>query len=459
MNKKILIKKSIIIILILLFGLSNFNQLVNGENLKEHKSIIDYENNLKTKKEKIKDGAKNVALFPFKLVGAVFDILLDISDALVPADSPEWEEYRALKNATPAENTTRTFPVRNHIALTVPKSQKLEFIADLNNAMDKILKQKPKIANTTAHTYLEYITLEDANFTKHYENFLNSPNNMKSNAKIVENLQFYTSLSSGLFNAYLMPFLEISDKYNLNWESAIECCNFEYENCTAEDNAIWSIQTLAYIEKNYLLKYKVKGIQDLHALIRYTAQVHDNFENWGEEIKTYSINFEKDKVANFYAKYIQKLEHRPPITDIFLYKGDIPRDVVFFSNPMVIQILPNGFLANVGNDNFYNAIIFVQANDAHLLDYGDYFDPYLPLQFTGRYYTYQTIVGTYKRVPIFKIVLGQPNKIPNYKEPLYFIQKPDYNYLNENDRYFPEHINLINEQNIYKYGDLYRKWR
>jgi hypothetical protein len=148
------------------------------------------------------------------------------------------------------------------------------------------------------------------------------------------------------------------------------------------------------------------------------------------KIYTYSRKYEETKAQNFYKKNIEtKLKSEPAeaIMDSIVNFLPFQRNVLYIGHPVVIQIFQDGFLADFAPGEYqYQSVIFVQDKDSRKLLAGDYFDPFLPIKFTGRHFTYTNIYGERRVVPIFNVCLSTAKSqvLPQIKDTFYFVKKP-----------------------------------
>lgn len=112
------------------------------------------------------------------------------------------------------------------------------------------------------------------------------------------------------------------------------------------------------------------------------------------------------------------------------------------------------FLADTGVE-YYNrhGVIYINANDSRRLLAGDWFEPYLPVKFTGRYFYYRNYYGETRKAPMFNIIfpISDNNKppLPQITEKFYFASKPTYEYPKPNRTYpIPDYIEVGNERRM-----------
>lgn len=318
-------------------------------------------------------------------------------------------------------------------ATKIPRSQVKEYKKDMTQVLNSILDDKDR----ESLTYREYFTKVYDDELNWYENiFIPDKNNMK------RNYEFNNTINSKLgkindiiITQWYEQFKPVITKYNL--EICSEC---DYNE---------------YIIKYYLKKYQiprtkefVKLKEDSRIYVISICQVRDKIFNYSQE-------YETKKAENFYNKSVApKLNSNSPL-NIMVYLtqvGKFDTNQLYYGNPKVMQIVQGGFLADFAPydySNYINTIVFVKASDAHKLKHGDYFEPYLPLKFTGQYYTYRTMVGERKTVPVFNIAL-KTNKnvnIPEMGDKFYFIEKP--NWKKQIKDYSLDSLYVINERRIF----------
>lgn len=320
---------------------------------------------------------------------------------------------------------------------------------DLTKCLHKILYEKPEISNTKANNYKEFIISKYKECKDLYFSFTKNKNNMEENSKYEQEIWFSSQLIRGFQGSINVPFFEIGYKYNLKFDEAIP-----YTEKDEEDDGInWNFRTLNYIKDNYLKKYNLSNIEELDELQNLISETAINLDIMATEIKNYSIEYENKKLEDLKKNYKSnnlKISSFPLPYD--LYTNHLSSDVIYRTNPEVLQLFSDGFTADTDTYN-QTGLIFVKANDSKLLLNGDCFDPFLPVHFTGKYKNYENIYGEITSVPVFEIIMREYNPFQSQK--FYFIQSPTYKY-----KELPEHIYVINERRaIYNGGNPYAKYR
>lgn len=212
----------------------------------------------------------------------------------------------------------------------------------------------------------------------------------------------------------------------------------------------------------YLKKNKVSHFKDLLVFSSDIATIISQITEYKTIISEYSHKYEKAKIENFYNKTILPRLEATKLTNlfyVFMYNESPKVGVHYFAKPEVIQILTNGFLADLGA-SYYNSVIYVKDNNSKKLWVGDVFDPFIPLKFTGQYFYYTNLFGERRKAPIMVIAFPScTNKtLPQIGETFYFEEKPHYSYNNSN--YCSKDIYVINDRRAYyNGGNPYFKWK
>ncbi len=329
-------------------------------------------------------------------------------------------------------------------ATKISRSQIKEYKKDMTQVLNSILDDK----NMEGLTYREYFTKVYDDELNWYENvFIPDKNNMK------RNYEFNMGINSklGKINDVVITqwyeyFKPVIIKYNLEI-----CSNCDYNQ---------------YIIKYYLKKHRIPRTEELIKLKEDSRIYVISICQVRDKILGYSQEYETQKISNFYNKSIVPILNKHNPLNIMMYLTQVrnfDKSQLYYGNPKVIQILNGGFLADFDSfaPSYYNTVIFVKAQDAYKLKYGDYFDPYLPLKFTGQYYTYRTLSGEKRTVPIFIIALSSNKNIniPEMADKFYFIEKPNWKDTIKN--YSLDSLYVINKRRIFDNKDRspYFKYR
>lgn len=304
----------------------------------------------------------------------------------------------------------------------------------ISNELDKSIEE----ANTL---YLKANTI--------YAQFLKNKNQMKQNKDFITTLGLYEEdISSPEFELY-KRLLELTQKYDSNVINEVPATDFA--------GALYDF-LVPYFKKNNV---KYSKLDELSTFIAIKAEKIEDFK---KEIYNYSYSYEQNKVYNFYNKVILPKLESTKLTNLFyiiMYNERPKVGVHYFAKPQVIQVLSGGFLADLNPYQAqYNSVIYVKDSNSSKLMAGDVFDPFLPMKFTGQYFTYRNMYGERRQVPIMVVAFPAcaNNTLPQIGEQFYFTEKPHYSYNNED--YCTKSIYVINDRRAYRNaGNPYMRWK
>jgi hypothetical protein len=321
----------------------------------------------------------------------------------------------------------------NATSLKIPKEHKKQYQAEIY-----------EVINTNIDINRKKVDAASIKARNIYQAFLKDKNQMKRNFDFCNELKdLIGEISTAEFYLYL-NLINTTDKY-------ISIKNL----MPATDYA----GTLSDFIRPYMKKNKIDCTK-IDEQIAYNQTKVQEIIDIKVKIYTYSRKYEETKAQNFYKKNIEtKLKSEPAeaIMDSIVNFLPFQRNVLYIGHPVVIQIFQDGFLADFAPGEYqYQSVIFVQDKDSRKLLAGDYFDPFLPIKFTGRHFTYTNIYGERRVVPIFNVCLSTAKSqvLPQIKDTFYFVKKPHWDASAVNNPWAIDHIELLNERRLY-----YSKWK
>lgn len=319
-------------------------------------------------------------------------------------------------------------------ATKLTKEQVPEFKQIAEQVLNKINNEPVADGKKTYKQYIIDMYKEDCAL---YNDFLANKNIMKRNNDYVEKFMQNSATIDTLADCINEDLSPLFVKYRF--------ISNEIENSGTNN--------FEFLYRNYFKKYKIQGYEEFKELFALANNTQNTVLDLRQEIIKYSKTYEAIKAQNFYKNNIMsKMED---LSTVLLQNFPLNTDKIYLGKMRVIYVYPNGFLADVGSEAFYNPVIlYVQSSLSKKLAYGDYFDPFIPLKFTGQYKTYTTMANSKNTVPIFReMSLSEyRNSIPKIKETFYFIPKPEY-------KIEIDSIQLVNEYIGAKTGNPYRSWR
>ena len=317
--------------------------------------------------------------------------------------------------------------------MKVPKENRKQYQAEMNKVIDNdiiTIRKKVDEANAKAKNI--------------YQAFLQDKNQMKRNYDFYNQLDnLGLEIGSVEFDLYL-NLIKTTGKY-LDIKNTVPATDYA--------------GTLSDFIRPYMKKNKIDCAK-IDKQIEYNRIKRQEIDNIRIKIYNYSLQYEETKAKNFYEKNVEpKVNNTQPqaLMNTIMSFQPFRTNVFYYGNPVVIQIFQDGFLADLapGQDQF-QSVIFVQDRNSSRLLRGDYFDPFLPVKFTGRYFTYTNIYGERRVVPIFNVYLPTYKKqsLPQIKETFYFAAKPHWDGSALNNHWAIDHISLLNERRLY-----YSRWK
>lgn len=272
-----------------------------------------------------------------------------------------------------------------------------------------------------------------------YQNYLQNKNLMKRNYEYTNKLnELARSTESFDFRLYI-DLIDATDKY----------VSISKDVPATDDST-----TLLNFVYPYLKNNKIKNGDLTVELSNYASGKAIEIDKLRNEIITYSREYEKAKANKF---YINKVRNNGIINldnKFALRQYDLSKNLIYTTMAEVIQIVPGGILANTISGD--GPTIYIKTGATQKLEFGDKFNPFLPIKYLGTNYTYTTLFGNRNSVPVFQEILPQEYKqktiIPKINEQFYFIEKPEW----ENTL---EWVGLVNPQLTYKYHDIIRPYR
>lgn len=289
-----------------------------------------------------------------------------------------------------------------------------------------------------------------------YNSFVKDKNNMKQNYDFVNCLNnVIADLQTSEFNLYF----KLLNKTNEFLETQISLPG-------TDDESILYEAVIPYLKKNRInRKILMDFLYNTNEKYKYVKQVRD-------EIQEYSIAYEKQKSENFYNNYVEpKLNKAKPIDIYDDYTWRVTGfsvNEIYLSLPRIIQIFQESFLADVSTSYYDTGLktILIKDKASYKLDSDDRFELPLALKFTGQYYSYRTIRGDKKTVPIFRLatyneIKQKFGKAPTIGEPFYFAGKVDYNILFEEQirKIYNRPIRLVNMTYKFAPFNTFRIWK
>lgn len=286
--------------------------------------------------------------------------------------------------------------------IEIPKEKRAEYkIAIEKIIADEVPKAKIEIDKTYNSAY------------KEYQIFLQDKNQMKRNSQYIIDLEGY---SKGTESPEYYLYLKLIDKTG------------EYVNMREKVPNTDFIVDLAECIYPYLKKYKISNTNELVDLSNYGEARAKAIDAFHKEIYDYSLKYEENKANNFYEMHVANKSIDLDNTLSFRGYSALKTNVIYISKINVLQILDNGFLGITYAGQ--GKTIYVLTNSSYRLSHGDILIPYLPVKYTGRYYTYKNLYGEYLKVPMFTEVLPLEYKKSmayiKIGEPFYFAEKPEW---------------------------------
>ncbi len=275
--------------------------------------------------------------------------------------------------------------------------------------------------------------------SKLYQNYSQNKNLMKQNYNYTEKLnELARSTKSFEFGLYL-DLIDATDKY----------VSLKDKIPATDDSTTLLIFIYPYLKNN-----KIKNKDLINELSHYADNKAIEIDKLRNEIILYSREYEETKANKF---YVNKVRNNGIVNldNIFaLGQYNLSKNFIYTTMAEVIQIVPGGILANTINGD--GPTIYIKTGAVQKLEFGDRFNPFLPVKYLGTNYTYTTVFGNRNSVPVFQEILPQEYRQkatpPKINEQFYFIEKPEW----ENTL---EWVGLVNPRLTYKYHDILRPYR
>ena len=291
-----------------------------------------------------------------------------------------------------------------YASVQIPKEKSKQYQIEMTKTVQNINTGLNTLDNKTYRNYILDLFSEDY---KLYLDFQKDKNHMKRNFDYMNKFSQDASSLNGIGTAILEDLLLTLKNY-IDIDAVLE----------ANSNTNY----FDFITTNYLKKYRIKGAQDFIATIQMIQPYQMKLMDLSNEIRDYSIEYENAKKLNYIKKYDKKFVDLDDYLMFNSFNG-LKQGTIYFTKAKIFQILNNSVLAST----YYGSgkSILIQTNKAQELAYGDLFLPFLPVRFTGQYYTYTTLTGMRNTVPVFKEILPAEykklSKIPPISDKFYFI--------------------------------------
>lgn len=271
----------------------------------------------------------------------------------------------------------------------------------------------------TGEQLLNKIETTDKEIEKLYGSYKANHNDMKKNIKLIELMGTskgeYTSCIKGIKKDFI--------------ENAYETYLTSYE--LQKDRKVTDNDTDFYFEESLddiILQNKESFIINLYDKSKM-IQAHDlmidkinKYDEYAEEVSTYSYKYEETKYKNWLAKngkkqikgaleqFVYASHYQPQMGSLYIHH---PTNNLFLK---VLQTVPGGVILTgtyIGGNTYGQNLIFLQTSKS-FAD-GQYIQEPLTAEFKG-YYDYTTVLGARKRIYKF-YRLGQKEIDANFKIP------------------------------------------
>ncbi len=329
-------------------------------------------------------------------------------------------------------------------ATKISKKDIPNYQTDMGKALEKIVNGKNTLNNKTYKDYMNDLYQQD--FTWYKTVYLPDKNQMKRNADYVDIIMAHSGALQSLSECFWQDIEPVIIKYNLKMDE-----RYNYFD---------------YLYQYYLKPYNIDLADEFMTLVKSVQPNQYKLLELRTEIVNYSRAYEEKKAENFYNKFV--VPKIPSVSSVnladdWLWKNNKFRtDLIYNSRPRIVQIFSDSFLADCSYDAYdagYKTFL-VKDKDSYKLDINDNFVPILPLKFTGQYYSYTTILGQRKRVPIFTVYIAKAISLPKITENFYFATKPNFNDdLTSNSDIYIGPITLFNSSWKFAPMNMERVWK
>lgn len=296
-------------------------------------------------------------------------------------------------------------------ATKIPKKVIPNYQTDMEKALEKIITGKNAPNDKTYKDYMDDLYQQD--YTWYKTVYLPNKNQMKRNSDYTDIIMKHSSELQA-FSEYFWKDIEpVIIQYNLKMD---ERSNY-----------------FEYLYQHYLKPYNIALADEFMELVNSVQPNQYKLLELRTEVVNYSRAYEEKKAENFYNKFV--VPKIPSVSSVnladdWLWKNNKFRtDLIYYSRPRIVQVFSDSFLADCSYDTYdagYKTFL-VKDKESYKLDINDNFVPILPLKFTGQYYSYTTILGQKKRVPVFTVYIAKAISLPQITENFYFAAKPNFN--------------------------------